>query len=143
MRFAGSYYLRSDRIDLNEKELWELYMTLTNVEEAFRSLKSELGLRPIYHQKDSRLEGHLFISVLAYHLLASIQRELSRKGIHHRWDTIRNRLANHMLATTAVTNSKGERVYQRRIGDPESIHLKVYHALGVSPNPLSIKRWKK
>ena len=143
MRFSGSYYIRSDRTELNEKELWELYMTLTKVEEAFRSLKSELGLRPTYHQKDSRLEGHLFISVLAYHLLACIQRELSRKGINHRWETIRNRLANHMLATTAVTNSKGERVYQRRIGDPESIHLQVYHALGVSPNPLSIKRWKK
>jgi transposase len=143
MRFSGSYYIRSDRIDLNEKELWDLYMTLTNVEDAFRSLKSELGLRPTYHQKDIRLEGHLFISVLAYHLLASLQRELSQKGINHRWDTIRNQLANHMLATTTVTNSKGERIYQRRIGDPESIHLKVYHALGVSPNPLNIKRWKK
>jgi transposase len=142
MRFAGSYYIRSDRIDLNEKELWELYITLTNVEDAFRSLKSELGLRPTYHQKDIRLEGHLFISVLAYHLLASIQKELSQKGIHHRWETIRNQLSNHMLATTTAINSKGERVYQRRVGDPEAIHLKIYQALRVSPSPLSIKRWK-
>jgi transposase len=142
MRFDGSYYIRSDRIDLNEQELWELYMTLTNVEDAFRSLKSELGLRPTYHQKDIRLEGHLFISVLAYHLLASIQRELSQKGINHRWETIRNQMSNHMLATTIATNSKGERVYQRRVGYPEAIHLKVYHALGVSPSPLRIKRWK-
>jgi transposase len=143
MRFSGSYYIRSDRTDLNEKELWELYMTLTDVEEAFRCLKSELGLRPAYHQKDIRLAGHLFISVLAYHLLACIQKELSRKGINHRWETIRSRLASHMMATTSVTNRKGERVYQRQIGDPESFHLKVYHALGVSPHPLGIKRWKK
>lgn len=143
MRFSGSYYLRSDRTELGDQELWELYMTLTEVEEAFRCLKSELGLRPTYHQKDCRLAGHLFISVLAYHLLACIQRELSRKGIHHRWETIRKLLANHMLATSAVTNRKGERVYQRRIGDPESFHLKVYQALGISPHPLGIKRWKK
>jgi transposase len=143
MRFSGSYYIRSDRNDLDEKELWELYMTLTGVEEAFRCLKSELGLRPTYHQKDIRLEGHLFISVLAYHLLACIQKELSVKGINHRWETIRKWLASHMLATTSVTNNKGERIYQRQIGDPESFHLQVYHALGVSPHPLGIKRWKK
>lgn len=143
MRFSGSYYIRSDRNDLNEKELWELYMMLTGVEEAFRCLKSELGLRPVYHQKDIRLEGHLFISVLAYHLLVCIQKEISGKGIKHRWETIRNRMANHMLATTFATNHKGERVYQRRIGDPEPFHLKVYQALGVSPHPLGIKRWKK
>ena len=48
-----------------------------------------------------------------------------------------------MMATTLVTNNKGERVYQRRIGDPEPIHREVYHALGVSLNPPGIKRWKK
>jgi transposase len=143
MRFSGSYYIRSDRTDLDEKELWELYMMLTGVEEAFRCLKSELGLRPTYHQKDIRLEGHLFVSVLAYHLLAAIQRQLRHKGINHRWETIRNRLASHMLATTSATNRHGERVYQRRIGDPEPFHLIVYQALGVSPHPLGIKRWKK
>lgn len=143
MRFSGSYYIRSDRTELDERELWDLYMTLTDVEEAFRCIKSELGLRPTYHQKDIRLAGHLFISVLAYHLLACIQRELKQKGINHRWGTIRKMLANHMLATYSVTNRKGERIYQRRIGDPEPFHLKVYHALGVSPHPLGIRRWKK
>lgn len=143
MRFSGSYYIRSDRTDLDEKELWELYTMLTNVEEAFRCLKSELGLRPTYHQKDIRLEGHLFISVLAYHLLAAIQRQLCREGINHRWETIRGRLASHMMATTSGTNQQGERIHQRRIGDPEPFHLMVYHALGVSPHPLGTKRWKK
>jgi len=141
MRFAGTYYIRSDRTDLDEKELWELYITLTGVEEAFRSLKSELGLRPIFHQKDSRLEGHLFISVLAYHLLACIRKELQKKGINHRWATIRNLLATHMLSTTAGINQDGKKVYQRRVGEPEPFQLSVYQALGVSPHPLGIKRW--
>jgi hypothetical protein len=87
LRFAGSYYLRSDRNDLDEKGLWSLYIMLTQVEDAFRCMKTDLGMRPVYHRKDRRQEGHLFITVLAYHLLASIQRELKKKGIAHRWGT--------------------------------------------------------
>jgi transposase len=142
MRFSGSYYIRSDRTELDEKELWSLYMTLGEVEDAFRSLKSELGMRPVFHRRDKRMEGHLFISVLAFHLLASVQRELSRQGIHHRWQTIREQLQNHMRVTSSITNQKGERLHRRQTGDPEPYHLAVYRALGVKPNPLATKRWK-
>jgi len=58
---------------------------LTNLEDAFRYLKDELGLRPVHHQKESRSDGHLFITVLAYHLLISIQTKLRSSGIHMRW----------------------------------------------------------
>lgn len=142
MRFSGTYYIRSDRVDLDEKELWSLYMTLTEVEDSFRCMKSELGMRPVFHRKDTRMEGHLFISVLAYHLLISIQRELKRNGIHHRWETIRTRLQTHMRVTSSLTNNRGERIYQRRTGDLEPFHLEVYRALGLSPNPLPTKRLK-
>ena len=142
MRFSGSYYVRSDRTELDEKELWSLYMTLGEVEDAFRSLKSELGMRPVFHRRDKRMEGHIFISVLAYHLLASVQRELSRQGIHHRWQTIREQLQNHMRVTSSITNQKGERLHRRQTGDPEPYHFAVYHALGVKPNPLATKCWK-
>jgi transposase len=91
---CSSYYIRSSRPDLDEKELWSLYMMLNRVESSFRSLKSELGLRPIHHRKDRRQAGHFFISVLAYHLLASIQRCLMEKGISYRWETIRKRMAS-------------------------------------------------
>ena len=94
--FSGSYYLRSNRQDLSDRELWSLYIMLTQVEEAFRALKSELGLRPVYHRLDRRLEGHLFITVLSYHLLATIQRQLKQKGLSYRWQTIRSRLATQM-----------------------------------------------
>lgn len=142
-RFSGSYYIRSSRTDLDEKELWSLYMMLGQVEESFRCLKSELGLRPVYHRKDPRQEGHLFITVLAYHLLATIQRELKGKGISYRWSTLRTRLSTHMRATASVTTEKGERVYLRQTGDPEPFHLEIYRALGLPAKPLKIKRMKK
>ncbi len=115
-------------------------IVLGEVEESFRCLKSELGLRPVYHRKDPRQEGHLFITVLAYHLLATIQRELKGKGILHRWGTLRTRLSTHMRATASVTNEKGERIYLRQTGDPEPFHLEIYHALRLPANPLKTKR---
>ena len=141
-RFSGTYYIRSSRTDLDEKELWSLYMMLGQVEESFRCLKSELGLRPVYHRKDSRQEGHLFISVLAYHLMATIQRSLKNKGLSYRWNTIRARLSTHMRATASVTNEKGERIHLRQTGDPEPFHTQIYHALGLPVKPLKTKRMK-
>jgi transposase len=139
-RFSGAYYIRSSRTDLAEKELWSLYMMLGEVEESFRCLKSELGLRPVYHRKDPRQEGHLFITVLAYHLLSTIQHELKGKGISYRWSTLRTRLSTHMRATASVTNEKGERIYLRQTGDPEPFHLAIYRALGLPANPLKTRR---
>ena len=140
--FSGSYYLRSNRQDLSDQELWSIYIMLTQVEEAFRALKSELGLRPVYHRLDRRLEGHLFITVLAYHLLAAIQRQLKQKGLSHRWQTIRSRLATQMRVTVSLTNEQKERLYLRQTTDPEPFHLEVYRALGLAPNPLKNKRFK-
>lgn len=142
-RFSGSYYIRSSRNDLDEKQLWSLYMMLGEVEESFRSLKSELGLRPVYHRKDPRQEGHLFITVLAYHLLATMQRKLKSKGIFHRWSKLRERLATHMRTTASVNNDKGERIYMRQTGDPEPYHLHIYRALGLPSNPLKTKQLTK
>ena len=64
----GVYCLRSSETDWDEDTLWRTYTTLTDVEAVFRSLKSELGLRPIYHRKPRRADGHLFITVIAYQL---------------------------------------------------------------------------
>ncbi|MCJ7809319.1 MAG: IS1634 family transposase, partial [Desulfobulbaceae bacterium] len=67
--YDGTYFLQTDRVDLSNEDIWSIYVMLTSVEDAFRCLKSELGLRPIHHSKSDRVDGHLFISVLAYHLL--------------------------------------------------------------------------
>jgi transposase len=141
-RFSGSYYLRSSRSDLEAKELWSLYIMLNRVEDSFRCLKNDLGLRPVYHQKDKRMEGHLFISVLAYHLLASLQKVLTEQGIHYRWDTIRTRMSNQTRVTTSITNQKGERIHIRATTDPEPFHFEIYRALGLPLRPLNTKRSK-
>jgi len=135
-RFSGGYFIRTSRKDLDEAGLWSLYMTLTVVEASFRSLKSDLGLRPMYHHIDRRLEGHLFISICAYHLLAAIQRKLRKEGIVHSWEIIRMRMASQCRVTAAMTNDKGERIHIRQTTEPESFHAEVCRALGIHSKPL-------
>ena len=76
MTHPGVYCLRSNQTDWDEEALWRTYVTLTDIEAVFRSLKSELGLRPIFHHKPIRAEGHLFITVIAYQLVQVIRRRL-------------------------------------------------------------------
>lgn len=68
-KLTGSYFLRTNLMHLGAKDLWQLYSTLRSVEDAFRFMKSSLGLRPVYHQLEHRVDGHFWITILAYHLI--------------------------------------------------------------------------
>jgi transposase len=140
LRFSGTYYIRSDRTDFSEIELWHLYMMLTSVENAFRCLKSELGLRPNYHQKCERMEGHLFITVLAYHLLALLQRELRLGGMYRRWETIRNVMSTHTRVTVSVETIENKKIHIRKTLEPEFMHAEIYCALNLPKRPVGARK---
>jgi len=135
-RFNGSYYLRTTRTDLDEKELWSLYITLTNIEDSFRAMKSELGMRPVYHKKDPGIEAHIFISVLAYHIMQTIRHQLRNKGIRIRWFRVRERLRSHVCVTTSMVDDAGKRVSIRNTSVPDFFVLSIYEALNLAPNPI-------
>jgi transposase len=75
-RREGRYLLRTNLVSEDPAKLWELYMLLVMVEEAFRNLKGDLGLRPIYHQKENRIEAHIFVAFVAYCLHVTLRRRL-------------------------------------------------------------------
>jgi len=141
-RFSGSYFLRTSRMDLDEKQIWSLYTMLTNLEDAFRSLKSELELRPIRHHKESRSDAHLFIGVLAYHLLNTIQTKLRKNDIHIQWWRLRQFLSTHVRITTSVTTSEGHRIHIRKSTQPELFHKHLYQALGLTSFPLKAMQYE-
>ena len=95
----GVYCLRSSETDWDEDALWRTYTTLTDVEAVFRSLKSELGLRPIYHHKPRRADGHLFLTVIAYQLVQVIRTRLRKHGEHASWSTLRRILEGQQRVT--------------------------------------------
>ncbi len=72
------YLLRTNITDADPARLWEFYLQLNEVEQAFKELKGELALRPIYHQLESRIQGHIFVSFLAYCLQVTLKARLRR-----------------------------------------------------------------
>ena len=77
-RREGRYILRTNLNDTDPAKLWEFYLQLTEVEQAFKELKGDLAVRPIYHQLESRIESHIFISFLAYCLQVTLKARLRR-----------------------------------------------------------------
>lgn len=75
-RREGQYLLRSNLAEQTSATLWEYYLQLTHVEEAFKNLKGDLGLRPLYHQLEHRIEAHIFIAFMAYCLQVTLRRRL-------------------------------------------------------------------
>ncbi|MCW5559991.1 MAG: IS1634 family transposase, partial [Verrucomicrobiae bacterium] len=77
-RREGRYLLRANLTQTNPAQLWEWYLQLTEVEQAFKELKGDLALRPIYHQREHRIEAHIFIAFLAYCLQVTLKARLRR-----------------------------------------------------------------
>lgn len=134
-RFSGPYWLRTSYKGWDEKQIWDTYMMLNRIESAFRSLKHELAFRPIYHSTGNRADAHIFIAVLAYHLLNAIGLELRQDGITDSWKTVREMMSNHRrVSFSGMTNEKSV-VTERVTTSADSYHLKIYRALNMSPNP--------
>lgn len=131
----GVYCLRTNRADLDAKAFWGIYTMLTELEAAFRCLKSELGLRPVYHQKEHRVDAHLFISILAYHLLHTIRYQLKMKGINQSWETLREVLDTQCRITTTLQLKNGKTVQIRKTSMPDPNQLAIYQALSIDPHP--------
>lgn len=132
---AGTYCLRTNRTDLDAKTFWDIYTMLTEVESSFRSLKSELGFRPIYHQKENRVDGHLFISILAYHLLHTIRYQLKLNNIQLSWQSLRDILETHCRITSTLQLENGKTVKVRKTSSPTVDQTFIYEALKIASHP--------
>jgi transposase len=136
----GGYLLRTDRQDLLGPEAWLLYMTLTRAEAAFRAMKSPLAERPIFHQLERRVETHVFLCVLAYHLLVAIETTLLRHGVHTSWATVREALATQQVVTVVLPTDGGQVLRIRKGTTPEPEHLALYRLLDVPEEILRPQR---
>jgi hypothetical protein len=127
----GGYLLRTDREDLTGPEAWLLYMTLTRAEAAFRAMKSPLAERPIFHQVERRVETHIFLCVLAYHLLVAIETTLLGHGLHTSWATVREALATHQVVTIVLPTDTSRVLRIRKGTVPEREHQELYRLLKI------------
>lgn len=136
----GVYCLRSNLLEWDEQTLWQTYIMLTDLEAVFRSLKSELGLRPIYHSKQLRADGHLFITVLAYQLVQLLRRRLAEQDHHDSWNTLRQTLERQCRITAVFQRADGRTLHVRKATRAEPEQLHIYQALAVDPAPGGINK---
>jgi transposase len=131
----GVYCLRTTLVELDDATLWRTYTMLTDLESVFRSLKTDLGLRPVFHHSDRRVEAHLFISVLAYHFVHTLRVQLKAQGVDDSWQTLRQTLATQQRVTATLLRRDGRAVHVRKATRPEPQQHKINEILGLTPNP--------
>jgi transposase len=131
-RLAGCYALRTTSKQFDGQELWQLYMTLCRAEDGFRTVKSDLGLRPAFHQLEHRVDAHVFITVLAYQILRFILFTLEKHGDSRTWYTLRHVLSTHCYATLHLPLENGAIHRIRKPGRPEARQWDIYRKLGIT-----------
>ena len=131
----GVYCLRSNETTWDEERLWRTYTMLTDLESVFRSLKSERGLRPVFHPKEERSDGHLFITVPAYQWVQLLRTQLKKAGINDSWATLRKTLSVQRRVTRSLRRKDGRTIHVRKSTVAEPALMALYQALAINPAP--------
>lgn len=134
-RREGRYLLRTNLGDTEPDTLWRYYMQLTAVEESFRTLKGDLGLRPVFHQTPARIEAHLFVAFLAYCLSTTLRQQLRglAGGLMPR--TILEKLSGLTMLDVSVPTVDGRELVLARRTEPEPDVLLLLERLALTlPN---------
>jgi len=136
----GVYCLRTNEIGWDEATLWHTYTMLTDLEAVFRSLKSELGLRPVFHSKEERADGHLFITVLAYQAVQVLRRRLKEHKTNLSWSRLREIFSVQQRVTATFKQRDGRTLHVRKATFAEANLKELYDALDLHPSPGGIQK---
>ena len=130
----GVYFIRTNYKQVNESKLWEIYNTIREVEATFRCLKSDLQLRPVYHQKDERVESHIYLAILAYQLVNTI-RFMIKQNRHNQNNQLNNydwknivRIMNTQKIQSVLLNTETKKLCIRKPSRPIQEVLNIYKA---------------
>jgi hypothetical protein len=130
-RREGRYLLRSNLIGIDPAQLWELYIQLTQIEEAFRNLKGDLAIRPIYHQREERIEAHIFVAFIAYCLHVTLRRRLHKLAPGLTPRAVLEKFKTIQMIDVHLPTTDGRTVILPRYTQPEQEHRMLLHALNL------------
>jgi transposase len=130
-RREGRYLLRTNLTQSDPKVLWEYYLQLVAIEAAFKNLKDDLQIRPIFHKKEDRIEAHIFVAYLAYCLHVSLQAKLRQVAGGLTPRTVLEKFATmQMMDVFFPTEQSGKELLFRRYTQPEKDHQMLLSQLG-------------
>lgn len=137
---SGVYFLQTSMDDA-EKILWDAYNTIREIEAAFRVLKTDLDLRPIYHKKDETTMAHLNLGLLAYWLVNTIRHQLKKEGVNSQWLEIVRTMNTQKAVTTTAQNNQDEIIEIRRFSEPNDKVKRIYQILNYKTEPYKKKKF--
>lgn len=125
----GAYLLRTNLTADGAADLWKKYMQLTEVEAAFRTLKSELAVRPLFHQLERRVKAHVLVAFLGYALLVTLKHLLKRGGAEYSPANVLKRLAEVYSVDIVLPTLEGREIWLRRISKLDDQQQKILFQL--------------
>ena len=136
----GVYFIRTSLTRKGESLIWVVYNCIREVESSFRCLKSDLNLRPLFHQTDDACDAHLHLGLLAYWVVNTIRFQLKKEGIRSDWREIVRVMNTQKCVTTTMCNDKGQTLAVRCCSQPtEKVRL-IYAALKMKEAPFVRKK---
>ena len=140
----GCYMLRTNLSGYSPEELWEIYIQLTDVEEAFRIEKSDLKIRPIWHQLEDRVQAHILFSFLAYALWKTLQEWMNRNDLGRGVNTVLEVFSNLTANDIYLPTTEGREVHLCAITQPDSAQRAVIERLGILiPERIGRPNWNR
>jgi len=134
-RHEGQYLLRSNLNEQDPATLWNYYMRLVEVEQAFKTLKMDLSLRPIHHQKDERIEAHIFVAFLAYCLQVTLQQRLKALAPGLTVRSILEKFEPIQMVDVRLPTTDGKELLLRRYTEPDKDQLLLLSRLNLTLPP--------
>jgi len=143
-RHEGRYLLRSNQIGGEPEAVWEQYLLLTEIEQAFKELKHDLNIRPVYHSKDERVEAHIFVCFMAYCLQVTLKNLLKRKASGLTPQEVIQKLSEIQMVVVHLPTRDGGEIIMPRYTKPKAEHELVLKMVGIElpkqPTPYLIER---
>jgi transposase len=136
----GMYFLRTSLKITDEVIIWNIYNTIREIEQTFRTLKTELDLRPIYHKTDKATMAHLHLGILAYWLVNTIRCQLKSHGINHSWTEIVRIGNTQKILTTSGENTFDKTVTVRKCTQPNEKLSQLFSLLKIPPKPFGKRK---
>ena len=138
---SGVYFLRTSLQNIDEAAMWRIYNCLCEIEASFRTLKTDLHLRPVFHIIDKNTEAHLFLGVLAYSLVATIRYQLKQKGITHDWSNIVRIMNTQKLVKTTMKTKENTTICIIKASQPNAQVFEICNALNYNTSPIKRKKY--
>jgi hypothetical protein len=138
---SGIYFLRTSLNSCSESDVWTFYNTIREIEATFRVLKTDLDLRPIYHQDDESTMAHLHLGLLAYWVVNTVRYQLKQNSIKHCWKEIVRIMNTQKAVTTLAQNVHDQVIVVRRCSEPIQRVRQIYDALKYKYAPFVKKKF--